>query len=965
MKTAKLIQQFVVSSVVLAVCLTGVFVLLSFGKIQLDLVKLTEHPWHYWLQSAQLQKINAFMQQFQHELSRPLWPDLSLFLPLEVQLLISFGLFFSILFVGLFTPKNRGLLIFLTLLSVLRHLVWRGVDTLHFPDTAHAIIGYTLYAAEILAFTSLILGYFQLYKPTNRAKFPAKINDNLEIPSVDVFVCTYNESLSVLYRTLVGCVAIDYPKKTIYLLDDGKRESMAQLASHLGVEYIAREENHHAKAGNLNNALKYTKGDLVLVLDADHVPSQGTLKELAGYFQNNAKLAFIQTPQHFFSLDPFQRNLVLEDVIQNEQDFFFQVIQPGNDHWNATFFAGTGALFRRLALATVGGFATETITEDTHTGLRLHAKGWQSIMYNKNLIAGMAQDSFQDLVKQRVRWSRGMAQIFYFDHPLWTKGLSWGQKICYFSGIWYFYMGFTKLLFILAPLAYLLGGFMTINAGILEIAIYYLPSFIALYWGYSILTGNVRHLFWGEIYETALCVYTSLSAFSTLIDHKKSKFLVTPKGALSDDYAFHWQFVLPQIVLGLATSVGLVLAAYRAYVNPIYLGGLFTNFMWGVYNLALLMAAIYVAQERPQHRLAPRVTRTLPCELRLLDGTIAVGQVVNLSESGLAAEFDEPIPVAGTMNLRLRDFETKELTILSVQVVRSYVDPQSKRHSVGLRLVNRTDAIHQSLIRHMFCSADPWDMSHHFRSDWGLSLLNMLNTAFRLNKVEEVAYRRRTPRFEVLLPCFLASDTFMQVEATTNEVSETGLSLVLADHVGLPLESSLKVTIQWSNGHVSTLDTRIKRVLPFEKSKVLVGVNFLKLSKEERLEVIEQIYGSREGLIRVAPSVAKLLPCTLRFEDGTFYTGVTQELSEMGVRVYLDRPLNIAVVTPVRVELNWPTAERSVHEGMLLPRQLTRETQGIYLIYFKNTSLQELEELSKRLHLPEALPAWLKKQEGK
>ena len=140
----------------------------------------------------------------------------------------------------------------------------------------------------------------------------------------------------------------------------------------------------------------------------------------------------------------------------------------------------------------------------------------------------------------------------------------------------------------------------------------------------------------------------------------------------------------------------------------------------------------------------------------------------------------------------------------------------------------------------------------------------------------------------------------------------------------------------------------------------MVGVNFLKLSKEERLEVIEQIYGSREGLIRVAPSVAKLLPCTLRFEDGSFHTGATQELSEMGVRVYLDRPLNIAVVTPVTVELNWPTAERSVHEGMLLPRQLTRETQGIHLIYFKNTSLQELEELSKRLHLSETPPVWLK-----
>jgi cellulose synthase (UDP-forming) len=952
MKTAKFIQQFVVSSVVLGLCLTGVFALLSFSRIPFNITTLTTHPWHYWLQPQQLQQFNTFMQQFQHKLSRPLWPENSLFLPLEIQLLISMGLFFSILGVGRFTPKNRGLLIGLTLLSVFRHLVWRAVDTLHFPDVPHAAIGYTLYAAEILAFFSLALGYFQLYKPTNRASLPHKMTHQPPLPQVDIFVCTYNESLSVLYRTLVGCVAIEYPNKTIYLLDDGNRKAMAQLAKHLGVSYIARTENHHAKAGNLNNALSHTQGDLVLVLDADHVPTQGILQALVGYFQQNPKLAFIQTPQHFFTLDPFQRNLVLDDVIQNEQDFFFQVIQPGNDYWNATFFAGTGALFSRTALASVGGFATETITEDTHTGLRLHAKGWQSIMYNQNVTAGMAQDSFQDLVKQRVRWSRGMAQIFYYNHPLWQKGLNWGQKICYFSGILYFYMGFTKLLFILAPLAYLLGGFMTINAGILEIAIYYFPSFLALYWGYSILTGNVRHLFWGEIYETALCVYTSLSAFSTLIDHKKSNFLVTPKGAVSDDYAFHWQVVLPQLVLGLATAVGLVLAAYRAYVNPIYLGGLFTNFMWGVYNLALLMAAIYVAQERPQHRLAPRVTRTLPCELRLLDGTIAVGKVINMSESGLAAEFEEPIPVAGTMNLRLRDFETKEVTVLGVQVVRSYVDPQTKRHSVGLRLVNRTDAVHQALVRHMFSSAEPWNRPTHFRKEWDVSLLNMLNTAFRLNKVEEVAYRRRTPRFDVCLPCLLAADTFRQVEATTQEVSETGLSLLISDSVGLTLEQHLKVTLQWSNGYVSTLDTRVKRIRPFEKGQVLVGVNFLKLSKEERLEVIEQIYGAREGLIRVAPSITKLVPCTVHFATGTFYTGATQELSEMGVRVHLDRPLTVAVATPIQLELNWAFDQKSQHEGLLLPRQQTNERQGIHLIYFKNTSLQELETLSKRLHIP-------------
>ena len=216
-------------------------------------------------------------------LSRPLIPEVSGFLPFWVQVTISVIIMVLMLLVGLLFPKARGFLILLTAFAVGRNLVWRAVDTLNLTDPIHATLSIILYVAEISAFISLLLGYFQLYKPTERSGVPFVQHPNEPIPSVDVYLCTYNEPVSVLYRGLVGCQAMDYPNKTVYLLDDGNRPEMAKLAAHLGVEYISREKNTHAKAGNMNNAMKYTNGDLIVVFDADHVPARSFLKETVGF----------------------------------------------------------------------------------------------------------------------------------------------------------------------------------------------------------------------------------------------------------------------------------------------------------------------------------------------------------------------------------------------------------------------------------------------------------------------------------------------------------------------------------------------------------------------------------------------------------------------------------------------------------------------------------------------------------
>jgi cellulose synthase (UDP-forming) len=386
-------------------------------------------------------------------LSRPLFPEVSLGLPLLFQAVVSLVLVVvALLSVTLF-PKARNWVMILTVGVVLRHLLWRGFDTLDLTTPLTATLSLLIYGAEIISFFALILGYFQMWGQTDHKPTDISMFAPDQLPSVDVMICTYNEPISVLYRSVTGAASIDYPKKTVYLLDDGNRAEVADMAARLGVQYISRDDNKHAKAGNLNNALANTSGDLVVVFDADHVSCKSFLAETVGFFLDE-KLAFVQTPQHFFTPDPFQRNLAAEGTINNEQDLFFHVIQPGNDYWGSAFFAGSGAIFRRQALVDVGGFATETITEDTHTGLRLHAKGWKSKFYNRDLAAGMAQDSFGDFVKQRLRWARGMTQIFCVDNPILTGGLSLAQRLCYLSGIYYFFSGLPRLIFLISPCSF-------------------------------------------------------------------------------------------------------------------------------------------------------------------------------------------------------------------------------------------------------------------------------------------------------------------------------------------------------------------------------------------------------------------------------------------------------------------------------------------------------------------------------
>lgn len=362
--------------------------------------------------------------------------------PMDSQKQYIFGLVsIGILFLLGFSKKHSISVVMMVVSALMstRYIYFRATQTLHFNSEIEAILGIGLFLAELYIWVILLLTYLQTVFPLKRGIVPLP-DDVSTWPTVDIYIPSYNESLEVVRDTVLAAQCIDYPrdKLNIYLLDDGKRREFAVFAADVGVGYITRNDNSHAKAGNLNHALKLTKGELICVFDCDHVATRIFLQATVGSFLQDPKLALLQTPHYFYSPDPFERNLSLGKNIPNEGSLFYGPIQQGNDNWNATFFCGSCAVIRRSALEEIGGFAVETVTEDAHTALKMQRLGWKSAFLAIPLAAGLATERLVLHVIQRTRWARGMTQIFRMDNPLFGRGLTWQQRCCYLSAMLYF-----------------------------------------------------------------------------------------------------------------------------------------------------------------------------------------------------------------------------------------------------------------------------------------------------------------------------------------------------------------------------------------------------------------------------------------------------------------------------------------------------------------------------------------------
>lgn len=288
---------------------------------------------------------------------------------------------------------------------------------------------------------------------------------------VDVYVCTYDEPSEVVAATLAGCRALTYPHTT-YLLDDGRRPEMEELAQVAGARYLTRPDNSHAKAGNINAALPRTGGELVLMLDADHVPMPDALDALVGYF-DDGRVALVQSPHDFFNHDSVQHYV----VGRHEQSLFYRVVCPGKDRHGAAYWCGSAALLRRQALLEIGGVATETIAEDFHTTIRLLRHGWKNRYHDEVLVQGLAPHDLDGYLLQRDRWARGNLAVFTLpESPLRARELRPVQRLSYFASL-AAYLAPPMRLLLLATLGLVMWtGELPMKISVLALAALWLPS---------------------------------------------------------------------------------------------------------------------------------------------------------------------------------------------------------------------------------------------------------------------------------------------------------------------------------------------------------------------------------------------------------------------------------------------------------------------------------------------------------
>ncbi|MGQ0528301.1 MAG: UDP-forming cellulose synthase catalytic subunit [Panacagrimonas sp.] len=529
------------------------------------------------------------------------------------------------------------ILVAFSLIASSRYIWWRLTQTLGLDPGLELFFGLGLIAAETYAWLILLLGYIQNAWPLDRKPVPLP-QDTALWPTVDVFVPTYNEPLRVVKPTVLAALSMDWPrdKLRVHILDDGRRPEFRAFAQQCGVDYRIRPDNAHAKAGNLNYALKHTDGEFVAIFDCDHIPTRSFLQTTMGWMLKDPKCAMLQTPHHFFSPDPFERNLGTFRRVPNEGSLFYGLVQDGNDLWNATFFCGSCAVLRRKPLLEVGGIAVETVTEDAHTALKMHRRGYNTAYIKLTQAAGLATESLSGHIGQRIRWARGMAQILRVDNPLFGRGLSLYQRLCYSNAMLHFFYGLPRLVFLTAPLAYLFGEFHIIDAAAPALAVYVLPHLFQAAVANSRLQGQYRHSFWAEAYESVLAWYIAWPTTLALINPKLGTFNVTAKGGLVERSYFDWKISGPYILLMTANLVGLIVGIVRLFWwNAHEPGTVLLNLLWTVYNLTMLGAAIGVAAEARQVRVAHRVPMRVPATVLMPDGSAIACRTDDYSIQGL------------------------------------------------------------------------------------------------------------------------------------------------------------------------------------------------------------------------------------------------------------------------------------------------------------------------------------------
>ena len=518
------------------------------------------------------------------------------------------------------------------------YLVWRLVDTWHGAQPAMFVV---LYACEVFGWTMLASFAFLAWR------IPVSERPTIGWrPTVDVYVCTYDEGLDVLGATLVGCDRITYPHTT-WVLDDGRRDEVRRLAERFGARYLSRPSNEHAKAGNINNALDFTDGQLLLILDADHVPQPDILDATVGYF-DDPSVALVQTPHDFGNHDSFQHF----ETGRHDQSMFFEVIMPGKDRHDGAFWCGSAALILRHALWGIGGIATETVAEDFHTTIRLHGQGWHTRYHDETLVQGLAPHDLATFLLQRDRWARGnLAVLRTPENPLVAPGLTAKQRASYSSSLLAYFVPLQRLGMLAVLVAMLVSGRLPLHATLWQFCVFWLPWMVLNLATSAVLCRGQANL-WDGAYSNLLTTEIFARAAFVLVHPFRASFKVTPKDGIDDGgwpAARQLRLVLAMAgVLVAAVAVRCLALVGVVPLAPLHGLAVVAGLAFGAWEIGLVAAALWRVTRRHQVRRHYRV----PVEVAgVVDGMLV--RVVDLTAGGAGVIGPRPVEVGAEVALLL------------------------------------------------------------------------------------------------------------------------------------------------------------------------------------------------------------------------------------------------------------------------------------------------------------------------
>lgn len=446
-------------------------------------------------------------------------------------------------------------------------------------------------------------------------------------PAVDIIIVTHNEEVELLRKTVNAATFIDYPNKNIVIADDSDRPEIQNLAHEYHAKYIGMTNNDQAKSGNINHALQQLHAPLFAIFDTDMIPFSTFLNASVPFFTKNFQdltddpqhtkpLGFVQTPQSFYNADLFQFNLFSEKIVANEQDFFSRDVNVLNGYNETALFTGSNALFLRKAVDDVGGFPTDTLTEDFELGSKINIAGYASLATRKPESSGITPVDVKGVIKQRTRWARGVIQSCHNLHIFTNPKIPLLNRIILINTYLYWWSFARRLIYIAAPLLYALFKVQVVNANFWLLMVIWAPGYFLLHFVLGDASSKIRNERWGEVQETFFAPYLFLPVILETLHIRAKKFKVTKKNvefSLKDKL-----YIIPYFLMWALTLIAIVKFNYGKWGSEIIVGSVIT--FWLVMHFINLSFCLFIVLGRDIYRTSERFARQVKGRVKA-DGT--------------------------------------------------------------------------------------------------------------------------------------------------------------------------------------------------------------------------------------------------------------------------------------------------------------------------------------------------------